>query len=69
MIIGGHDHSPHMSMHHHTLILKCGQDLDYLGILDMHLELSPLTDGYVYILCMQMDHQYTMYAYSYTDAL
>lgn len=43
VIIGGHDHDPYILHHHNTLIVKCGMNLDYLGIVDLDLSvIEPL---------------------------
>lgn len=36
-ILGGHDHDPFFLVHHGTLIAKCGQNADHMGVLDLHL--------------------------------
>ena len=35
VIIGGHDHEPFYLVHHGTTIIKCGQNIDHLGVLDI----------------------------------
>ena len=45
VIIGGHDHDPYVLHHHNTLIVKCGMNLDYLGIVDLNLELVDVKVG------------------------
>jgi 5'-nucleotidase len=37
IIIGGHDHIPSLNVQNGTYIIKCGQDLDNLGIVDLHI--------------------------------
>lgn len=37
-VLGGHDHEPYILEHRDVLIMKCGQNLDYLGILDFSIE-------------------------------
>jgi 2',3'-cyclic-nucleotide 2'-phosphodiesterase (5'-nucleotidase family) len=32
---GGHEHTPFFIVHSGTTIIKCGQNLDHLGILDL----------------------------------
>jgi 5'-nucleotidase len=38
LIIGGHEHTPYVLMHAETLIIKCGQNVDHLGIVDVFFE-------------------------------
>jgi len=38
LILGGHDHEPYILEHHEALIMKCGQNVDYLGVVDLHIE-------------------------------
>ncbi len=40
VIVGGHDHDPYVLIHHGTVIFKCGMNLDYLGVLDLDLQLA-----------------------------
>lgn len=40
-IIGGHDHEPYLLTVQGTLIVKCGQNLDHLGIIDIDMERGP----------------------------
>lgn len=57
VIIGGHDHEPYILEHREILILKCGQNLEYLGLLDFDISctvrynesLSVYEKGYVRI--------------------
>lgn len=37
IIIGGHDHEPYILEHREILIMKCGQNLEYLGLLDFDI--------------------------------
>ncbi|CAE7815607.1 yfkN [Symbiodinium sp. CCMP2456] len=37
VILGGHDHDPYYLIHHGVLIAKCGQNAEYVGILDLYL--------------------------------
>eukprot|EP00933_Yihiella_yeosuensis_P042533 TRINITY_DN37151_c0_g1_i1.p1 TRINITY_DN37151_c0_g1~~TRINITY_DN37151_c0_g1_i1.p1 ORF type:complete len:532 (-),score=89.72 TRINITY_DN37151_c0_g1_i1:45-1640(-) len=37
-ILGGHDHDPYLLHHNGTLIIKCGQNADHLGVLDFYLQ-------------------------------
>jgi 2',3'-cyclic-nucleotide 2'-phosphodiesterase (5'-nucleotidase family) len=39
-VIGGHDHDPYALVHHDTAIMKTGQDINYLGILDLDIEVE-----------------------------
>ncbi len=43
-IIGGHDHDPYVLMDRGTVILKTGQDIKHLGILDIEVEILPQGD-------------------------
>jgi 2',3'-cyclic-nucleotide 2'-phosphodiesterase (5'-nucleotidase family) len=36
--LGGHEHTPFHIDHSGTTIIKCGQNMDYLGILDLEFE-------------------------------
>eukprot|EP01012_Entosiphon_sulcatum_P022636 TRINITY_DN27609_c0_g1_i1.p1 TRINITY_DN27609_c0_g1~~TRINITY_DN27609_c0_g1_i1.p1 ORF type:complete len:484 (+),score=84.34 TRINITY_DN27609_c0_g1_i1:24-1454(+) len=38
VVLGGHDHSPYAQLHDDTLILKCGQNAQYLGRVDLFIE-------------------------------
>ena len=38
LIIGGHDHDPAMLVTHQTMIVKCGQNIDYIGLVDLDIE-------------------------------
>jgi 2',3'-cyclic-nucleotide 2'-phosphodiesterase (5'-nucleotidase family) len=35
VIIGGHDHAPHCLFEHNVFIMKCGQNAEYLGRIDL----------------------------------
>lgn len=37
LIIGGHDHDPAMLVQQKTMIVKCGQSIDYIGLVDLRL--------------------------------
>jgi 2',3'-cyclic-nucleotide 2'-phosphodiesterase (5'-nucleotidase family) len=37
-ILGGHDHEPYILEHREVLVMKCGQNLEYLGILDFDIQ-------------------------------
>ncbi|CAE7030825.1 yfkN [Symbiodinium sp. CCMP2592] len=41
VILGGHDHDPYYLIHHGVLIAKCGQNAEYVGILDLYLTRAP----------------------------
>jgi len=36
VIIGGHDHVPYCLFEHNVFIMKCGQNAEYLGRIDLH---------------------------------
>jgi 5'-nucleotidase / UDP-sugar diphosphatase len=38
LILGGHEHEPYVLEHRNVLIMKCGQNLDNLGIIDLHID-------------------------------
>jgi 2',3'-cyclic-nucleotide 2'-phosphodiesterase (5'-nucleotidase family) len=40
VIIGGHDHHPYTVYQDGTLIFKCGQNAEYLGVIDLACELN-----------------------------
>jgi len=42
-ILGGHDHTPFHLKHSGTTILKCGQDAEYLGIVDIDIRSKELS--------------------------
>jgi 5'-nucleotidase / UDP-sugar diphosphatase len=35
VIVGGHDHDPAMLLQQKTLVVKCGQNIDYIGLVDL----------------------------------
>lgn len=37
IIIGGHDHEPMYIIHNDVIIIKCGQDINHIGILDLNM--------------------------------
>jgi 5'-nucleotidase/UDP-sugar diphosphatase len=37
MIIGGHDHDPFLLFENGTLIIKCGQNIEHLGVIDLDI--------------------------------
>jgi 5'-nucleotidase len=42
VIIGGHEHTPYLFMQKETMIVKCGQNVDHLGIMDLNFERDEL---------------------------
>lgn len=40
VILGGHDHIPHTTMEGNTLVMKCGQNAYWLGVVDMILTIA-----------------------------
>lgn len=38
LIIGGHDHDPAMLVQQQTMIVKCGQNIDYIGLVDLQIQ-------------------------------
>jgi 2',3'-cyclic-nucleotide 2'-phosphodiesterase (5'-nucleotidase family) len=42
LIVGGHDHDPAMFLQQKTLVVKCGQNIDYIGLVDLVVNV-PLT--------------------------
>ena len=64
LIIGGHEHTPFYLIHHNATIVKCGQNIDHLGILDLsftrnHLGEIVTTNSFqLYPTdCVQYDHE------------
>jgi 5'-nucleotidase / UDP-sugar diphosphatase len=45
LIVGGHDHDPAMLVQQKTMIVKCGQNIDYIGLVDLRLLCSLTTDS------------------------
>ena len=43
LIIGGHDHDPFLLLENETLIIKCGQNIEHLGIIDLDICDNPTT--------------------------
>jgi 2',3'-cyclic-nucleotide 2'-phosphodiesterase (5'-nucleotidase family) len=43
LIMGGHDHEPLIMSQNGTLITKAGQNMEYLGIADLHMTKNPTT--------------------------
>ena len=41
LIIGGHDHDPSLHLENETLIIKCGQNIEHLGVLDLDISKDP----------------------------
>lgn len=37
VIIGGHDHEPYIMKQNGVLLVKCGQNIDYLGVIDLFI--------------------------------
>jgi 2',3'-cyclic-nucleotide 2'-phosphodiesterase (5'-nucleotidase family) len=44
-IVGGHDHEIFLLEYHRTLIVKCGQNLEHLGVLDIDFDIFLYDDG------------------------
>jgi 2',3'-cyclic-nucleotide 2'-phosphodiesterase (5'-nucleotidase family) len=44
LIVGGHDHDPYLLTEGETYIFKCGQNANFLGIVDMRLEFDVVAD-------------------------
>ena len=40
IIIGGHDHEPYILKQNDVLLVKCGQNVDYLGIIDLYIQVK-----------------------------
>lgn len=38
VILGGHDHDPYFLKHRNAVIMKCGQNADHMGVLDLNFE-------------------------------
>lgn len=49
LIVGGHDHDPAMLVQQKTMIVKCGQNIDYIGLVDLrvHCNLTIDSDSYL----------------------
>lgn len=43
VIIGGHDHDPSLLLENETLIIKCGQNIEHLGVIDLDVFTDELT--------------------------
>jgi 2',3'-cyclic-nucleotide 2'-phosphodiesterase (5'-nucleotidase family) len=43
LIIGGHDHDPSLLLENETLIIKCGQNIEHLGVIDLDIFTDPVT--------------------------
>ena len=48
IIIGGHEHTPFHYTHQGTTIIKCGQNIDHLGVLDLHFTRCLPSNTYSY---------------------
>ena len=48
IIIGGHEHTPFHYTHQGTTIIKCGQNIDHLGVLDLHFTRCLTSNAYSY---------------------
>ena len=60
LIVGGHDHEPMLLTHHGTYIFKCGQNLDFLGVVDLNIECTSNTSLATAVIlddCAPGDHE------------
>jgi 5'-nucleotidase / UDP-sugar diphosphatase len=48
LIIGGHDHDPSLLLENETLIIKCGQNIEHLGVIDLDIYKDPVS-GHVQV--------------------
>jgi 2',3'-cyclic-nucleotide 2'-phosphodiesterase (5'-nucleotidase family) len=57
VILGGHDHHVCQSLEGNTLVLKCGQNAYWLGVVDIILEVSPVSP---FVSPSRLAHQATL---------
>jgi 5'-nucleotidase / UDP-sugar diphosphatase len=50
LIVGGHDHDPAMLVQQKTMIVKCGQNIDYIGLVDLrvHCNFTPTSSDSIF---------------------